>query len=78
MSKLRDYKVITTVDNDDYFKVLKILDSYKGSGTKLEMTEKENGEVEIGIKTIKGCIKPMLHDFAVLRTVGIWVKLEAE
>jgi hypothetical protein len=68
----RMIKVNVITKFEDHFKVARLLESYKESGSNLMyVTNIEDKTIEIIFRTCKGCLKDLERDLAVLNLVGI-------
>lgn len=70
-SKIVDVSVVTRMENDDHFKVQKMLGTYKESGTSMHVKSIGNGFVELKIKTMSGLLKSLKRDIALINLMGI-------
>ena len=73
----KEFKVITRVLNGDSSKVTKLIETYKKSGTTIDICLMIDGTVEITFVSKKSVIKKLEYDLKVLSFVVIKGRIEA-
>ena len=68
--------IVTRFKNEDNFKITRLADTYKQSGTTVEVYGVNDEVVEVRFTTLKSCVKSLKENLKLLTFVGIEGKME--
>jgi len=71
-----DVTIMTRTENEDNFKVMKVIDRIKEVGTILVNCSQKTDDIEIGFVTKKSNVKRLEEDLDLLRSVGIKAEMK--